>query len=170
MIYGAKLLSYHYGGHYYNETQVSDNRWKETKVVQSLWMILFLFRPNILLCCVPQHGPDAFYSIPPVPVLDQTALLSQILFDHIYLINIWKASFLKRGCRCLSWSKEVNYPRLLFVGKTTGFSQCVWFAETLPVCSAAPCCINLMNCYLLLSTRFASRANSRWTWTAFRSD
>ena len=46
------------------------------KFVQSLWMMLFLFRPKILLCCVvPQDDSDAIYSVPPVPVLDHMRLL-----------------------------------------------------------------------------------------------
>ena len=117
-------------------------------------------------------------SVPPVPVLDQMRWLLVrpiISFDiYIYFIQLTyeKPPFWNEAtAACLVDPKlEVTLSTTAVCWKyTTEFSQCVWFAETLPVCSA-PCCINLMNCYLLLSTRFASMANNRWTWTAFRSD
>ena len=139
------------------------------------WFCLW-FQPDVVwFCVVPQDDSDAwkFRSTCASAGSDEIGETDNIVWYNLYIqLTDEKPPFWNEAtAACLVDPKiEVNLSTTA-VGwtNTTGFSQCVWFAETLPVCSA-PCCINLMNCYLLLSTRFASMANNRWTWTAFRSD
>ena len=92
---------------------------KTCKFVQSLSMMLFLFRPKILLCCgwfgcnlFRSTCASAGFAVAESNILSQDLQLVEDLLKAIFDSAVtyekhWKASFLKGGYRCMScWSKD----------------------------------------------------------------